>query len=72
MPTLAEEKCTACGEGTLKKAKLSGVNATIQPYREQEWEPNWKGVSDVSVKVCPECGNISFTAEKPRLFREDE
>lgn len=69
---MVKQKCLACGGESLKKAKLSGINATLQPYREQEWEPTWRGVSDISIKVCPECGNISFSAEKPRLFKEEE
>jgi len=68
---MTEQSCIACGGEMLKKAKLNGVSATLQPYREQEWEPNWKGVSGVTVKVCPECGHISFNAEKPRLFKDE-
>lgn len=68
---MPKQKCIACGSATLKQANLTGNTATLQPVREQEWEPNWKGVSDVSVKVCSNCGYVSLFAEKPRLFRDE-
>src|SRR5699024_8308743 len=69
---MVKQKCLACGEESLKKAKLSGINATLQHYREQECVLTWRVISDISVRVCLECGNISFSVEKPRLFQEDE
>lgn len=66
---MVDQKCMACGEGILKKASLSGFKGTLHPYKEQEWQTNWKGVSKVFVTVCPECGYVSLNAEKPDLFK---